>query len=438
MSAVSAAPLTLGELSTALAAIGGFEARPFVAVAVSGGPDSLALTILADRWARERGGQLTALTVDHRLRPESAEEARVLGGWLASRGIAHQVLVWTGAKPATGIQEAARAARYRLLAGWCRERGCLHLLTAHHREDQAETYLIRRRACSGIDGLAGMSAVREMAGMRLVRPLLAVPKARLAALLMAEGHPFLSDPSNRNPAFERARLRVDDGAGVDAHIDRLTVELRGHGRRRIEREQALDRLLASAVSLHPAGFAALDMAAIGHVEAELLERLLGRVAACIGGAAYPLRRERVARLRAGLLDRPEHARTLGGCRFVPWRGRLLVLRELGGGAAPVRLEPGTKLVWDRRFAVAVPRAAMPDLALGYLGQRGIIGDRRRLADRHDNDLPRLVYPVLPALWDEAGIVAVPHLGHSRPGAATLPTLAFRPLNPLSLAGFTVV
>src|ERR1700726_2847734 len=107
MSAVSAAPLTLGELSTALAAIGGFEARPFMAVAVSGGPDSLALTILADRWARQRGGQLTALTVDHRLRPESAEEARIVGEWLAGRGIAHQVLVWDEAKPRTGIQEAA-------------------------------------------------------------------------------------------------------------------------------------------------------------------------------------------------------------------------------------------------------------------------------------------------------------------------------------------
>src|SRR5712671_4814835 len=119
-----AAPLTLGELSAALAAIGGFEARPLIAVAVSGGPDSLALTILVDRWVRERGGQLAALTVDHRLRSESAEEARILVDWLTLRGIAHHVLVWTGPKPASGIQEAARAARYRLLAGWCRERGC--------------------------------------------------------------------------------------------------------------------------------------------------------------------------------------------------------------------------------------------------------------------------------------------------------------------------
>src|SRR5207302_10119043 len=110
---------------------------------------------------------------------------------------------------------------------------------------------------SGVDGLAGMSAVREMAGVRLVRPLLAVPKARLVARLAAERQPFLSDPSNRNPAFERARLRLDDSAGAAPQANRLTAELRGFGRQRIERESALDRLLAAAVNLHPAGFAAL-------------------------------------------------------------------------------------------------------------------------------------------------------------------------------------
>src|SRR5437762_3582092 len=253
--AMPAAPLTLGELSAALAAIGGFEAKPLIAVAVSGGPDSLALAILADRWAREHGGQLIALTVDHRLRPESAEEAQIIGGWLAARGIAHHILVWADPKPATGIQEAARAARYRLLAGWCREQGCLHLLTAHHREDQAETYLIRRRAGSGIDGLAGMSALRELAGVRLVRPLLAVPKARLTALLETERQPFLSDPSNRNPVFERARLRRDTAVG---DVERLSAELRDYGRQRIARERQLDQLLGSAVTLHPAGFAIID------------------------------------------------------------------------------------------------------------------------------------------------------------------------------------
>jgi tRNA(Ile)-lysidine synthase len=215
MTAVSKGPFAVEELAAVLAAIGGFESRPAVAVAVSGGPDSLALTLLADRWARRRGGVAWGLTVDHGLRPESAAEARIVAAWLAARGIPHETLVWQGAKPASGIQEAAREARYRLLSEWCRARGILHLFTAHHREDQVETYLIRRRAGSGPDGLAAMSAVRELSGCRLVRPLLAVPRGRLAALLAAEGQPFLRDPSNANPAFERARLRLQPDAGAN-------------------------------------------------------------------------------------------------------------------------------------------------------------------------------------------------------------------------------
>ena len=433
-----AVPLSLGELADALDRIGGFEARPLIAVAVSGGPDSMALAILADRWARRRGGQAWALTVDHRLRPESAAEARMVSDWLAARAIAHEVLVWAAEKPASGIQEAARAARYRLLAGWCRARGCLHLLTAHHREDQAETHLIRRRAGSGSDGLAGMSTVRELPGLRLVRPLLHVPKARLAALLAAERQPFLSDPSNQNPAFERSRLRQDRDALGGAGLDRLSAELRDLGRQRIAREHALDALLACAVRLHPAGFAVLDPTAIDRAEVELAERLLGRVARCIGGAPYPLRRARIARLHAELADRPDRARTLGGCRFVPWRGQLLVLRELAVAALPVRIEPGAHVTWDRRFAIELPPAAPGAVTLGYLGQAGAIGRASCLATAVRGDLPRLVHSVLPAIWDEAGLVAVPHLGYRRAGEADLPTLAFRPVNPLSDAGFTVV
>jgi tRNA(Ile)-lysidine synthase len=435
---LGATPLTLGELADALDRIGGFEARPVVAVAVSGGPDSMALAILADRWARQFGGQAWALTVDHRLRPESAAEAQIVAEWLAARGIPHEVLVWADEKPASGIQEAARAARYRLLAGWCRDRGCLHLLTAHHREDQAETHLIRRRAGSGIDGLAGMSAVRELPGLRLVRPLLQVPKARLLALLAAERQPFLSDPSNQNPAFERSRLRQDPNMLEGAGLDRVSAELRDLGHQRIAREHALDALLACAVRLHPGGFAVLDPAAIGAAEAELAERLLGRVARCIGGAPYPLRRAQIERLRGGLMDRPGHARTLGGCRFSPWRGQLLVLREVAAAAPPLRIEPGARVTWDRRFAIELPRMAGGAVTLGCLGQAGAIGRASRPATAERGDLPRLVHPVLPAIWDEAGLVAVPHLGYRRAGAGDLPTLAFRPANPLSDAGFTVV
>jgi len=142
--------------------------------------------------------------------------------------------------------------------------------------------------------------------------------------------------------------------------------------------------------------------------------------------------DQLARLRAGLAARPDHARTLGLFRFVPWRGRLLVLRELSAASEPVHLEPGAHLRWDRRFIVDLAPAAPSGFTLGYLGQSG------GAAEHGTGDLPRLIYPALPALWDEEGLAAVPHLGYSRRGVAVLPRLSFRPETPLTQAGFTVV
>ena len=421
------------ELDAALTAIGGFEPRPLLAIGVSGGPDSLALAILADRWARGRGGVAWALVVDHRLRPESTAEARQVAGWLAARGIPHAVLVWDEDKPATGIQEAARAVRYRLLGEWCVERGCLHLLTAHHRDDQAETFLIRRRAKSGIDGLAGMSAVRELPGLRLVRPLLGIPKARLAALLAVERQEYLQDPSNRNPAFERSRIRMEHGS-QDTEV--AMAVLRESAIARIARERQLAALLARAVALHPAGLAQVDPAPIA-ASGEIGEQALGRLLTVLGGGAYPIRRERLRRLREALAETPRRARTLGGCRFVPWRGRVLALREAARTAPPVTLAPGGSALWDRRFIATLPIAAPGPVSIGALGQDGVAA-LREIPPMDDNPLPRLVYPVLPVIRDAAGVASVPHLGWRRATAACTASLKFQPLVSLFGAGFTVV
>ena len=434
---VSVASLSHDEFAAALERIGGFEARPLAAVAVSGGPDSMALALLAHEWARRSGGEAWALTVDHRLRPESADEVRTVAGWLAARGMPHEILTWAGDKPKTGVQEAAREARYGLLAGWCRAHGCLHLLTAHHREDQAETYLIRRRAGSGVDGLAGMPLVRKLDGCRLVRALLGVPRARLAALLAAEQQAFLRDPSNENPAFERARLRLGGDRPDAGSVDAAIAESQTCGLLRLERERALDRVLAENVILHNAGFGILDPTAVGALDPDMTDRLLSRIAATIGGARYPARRERVARLRAGLSAAPGRARTLGGCRFVPWRGRILILRELAGAEPPARLDPGERRFWDRRFALYLPSTADRAFTLGYLGSGGIASLKRRDVAGAGN-LPPLLHSVLPAFWDEDGLAAVPALAYRRAPETILPSLSFRPASPLTTAGFTVV
>jgi tRNA(Ile)-lysidine synthase len=429
----SAPPLSALEFAARLDSLALFEAAPFIAVAVSGGPDSLALAILADRWARRRGGEICALSVDHRLRPQSGAEISQLGGWLRARSIRHEILVWDGVKPSTGIQEAARSARYRLLGEWCRAQGCLHLLTGHHREDQIETHVLRRDAHSGPDGLAGMSAIREIESCRILRPLLDVPKTRLIATLAAEGQPFVTDPSNRNPAFARTRLREHTADEVFT----VGAEIRSLGRGRAMREQARDALLARAVSVHSAGFAVLEPALLLSALPEIAARALSTLVFALGGSLYPPRRRAVARMLRVLGGEARGGYALGGCRFVAWRDRVFVLRELAAAAGPVRLGPGAEFVWDRRFEAALPVAA-PVLTLGYLGRDGARELHRQPFRGHHSPLPALIHPILPAFWDEKGLAAVPSLGYRREAAIVLPSLVFRPVNSLSRASFAVV
>ncbi len=185
---------------------------PALVLAVSGGPDSTALLVLASRWAkaRKRAPALTAITVDHGLRKASKREAADVARLAKKLGIAHRTLRWTGKKPKSGLPQAARNARYRLLAAAARKAGARHVLTAHTLDDQAETVIIRLLRGSGLTGLAAMqrmSALPDSGGMSLVRPLLEIPKARLIATLRAGKIPFADDPTNRDPKFTRARLR---------------------------------------------------------------------------------------------------------------------------------------------------------------------------------------------------------------------------------------
>ncbi|RXH00430.1 tRNA lysidine(34) synthetase TilS [Bradyrhizobium vignae] len=188
----------------------GLKAAPALVLAVSGGPDSVALMWLAARWQRSlaRGPQLTVVTVDHGLRPEAAREAREVKRLANQLGLPHRTLRWRGAKPKTGLPAAAREARYRLLAEAARAAGASHVLTAHTRDDQAETLLMRLFRGSGLAGLSAMAPLSERDGIVLARPLLDVPKSQLIATLRRAKVGFVEDPTNRDTAFTRPRLRA--------------------------------------------------------------------------------------------------------------------------------------------------------------------------------------------------------------------------------------
>ncbi|CCD99248.1 tRNA lysidine(34) synthetase TilS [Bradyrhizobium sp. STM 3809] len=183
---------------------------PALVLAVSGGPDSMALLWLAARWrgALREGPRLVAVTVDHGLRPEARREAQMVKQAARQLDVTHRALRWSDPKPATGIPEAARLARYRLLGRAARQAGASHVLTAHTRDDQAETVLMRLLRGSGIVGLTAMAPVSARGELLLARPLLHVSKARLIATLRSAAIGFADDPTNRDPAYTRPRLRA--------------------------------------------------------------------------------------------------------------------------------------------------------------------------------------------------------------------------------------
>lgn len=208
MPAADASPdFTPAELESILAPFAGYS---HVMIALSGGPDSTALTVLAHRWraARGTGPVLSAATVDHGLRPEARAEAEVAGRLCARLGLAHSILPWTGPKPASGLQEAARDARYALLIAHAEANGADAIAIAHTRDDQAETVLFRLGRGSGLAGLAGMRARTRRRAVDLVRPFLDLPKARLLAHLDALGIAYARDPSNLDLRHARPRLRA--------------------------------------------------------------------------------------------------------------------------------------------------------------------------------------------------------------------------------------
>ena len=187
-----------------------WKAAPAIVLAVSGGPDSIALMWLAARWRSTlaRGPRLIAVTVDHGLRAEAASEAREVKRLARTLDLTHRTMRWTGDKPKTGLPAAARTARYRLLAQAARASGATHILTAHTRDDQAETLLMRLLRGSGISGLAAMARESERDGVLLARPFLHVSKSQLVATLKKAKIGFADDPTNRDTSFTRPRLRA--------------------------------------------------------------------------------------------------------------------------------------------------------------------------------------------------------------------------------------
>jgi tRNA(Ile)-lysidine synthase len=328
-------------------------------LAVSGGPDSTALLLLAARWrrAQARGPALLAVTVDHGLRPEARAEAEAVKRVAKQCGVAHRTMRWTGRKPKSGLQQAAREARYRLLAEAAKKIGARHVLTGHTRDDQAETVLMRLLRGSGLEGLVGMRPLAPMLGhgdLLVVRPFLDVPKVRLVATLRHAKIPYAEDPSNSDPRFTRTRLRgvmlalAVEGLTTDRLVRLSDRALRAEGTILEALAEARDKL--APAPWPPGGPVTFEAHAYYHLPEEIALRLLG-IAIEWAGDEGPVelgKLEAMYQALYGPLLAVTHdtgypvpfRRTLAGALVTLKRGRLTVER------APARR--GAKAVRARR------------------------------------------------------------------------------------------
>lgn len=414
MAESASTPLSDSEFAALMAAAGPFEDRPRLAVAVSGGSDSLALCRLADRWARGCDGEVVALTVDHRLREASSDEADSVGAWMSVLGITHRILVWT---PDGTTQQAARDGRYHLLQEACRNAGILHLMVGHTANDQAETSAFRHVRGSGPDGLAGMAMVREINRVRIIRPLLTVGRDRLQAMLTDLDQPWIDDPTNKDDRFARPRLRKRLAARPKATTMWTRRSVRA-GTVRRQRDIDLADALARWAAIHQAGYATADTAIL---DLPMAPDMVGRMVRTVRGSDYAPSSDRLNEICRNF-RRGAKSRTIGGCRIVLGR-HLTVVREVARIPDRFAVKAGDTVRWDDRFVVT----AAQDGDIACLGEAaGAFGA---------STLPSAVVRSLPALWRSEKIISLPAIQERqmthRSGMKGPLRVRFRPPHPLA-------
>ncbi len=392
-----------------------------LAVAVSGGADSMCLAHLASDHENS-----VALIVDHGLRAGSANEAQTVKTRLEEIGLECHVLTWPhGGAPTSNIQSTAREARYELMRQWCVEHKIPYLLTAHHQDDQAETVVLRLARGSGVYGLAGMAPTRDLGdGITLVRPFLTVSKNRLVATCQQADLTWVEDPSNQNRDFERVKVREFLGSSVLTGLttDRLAETAARLRRTRDAIEYYESEWLRHAAAFHDAGYVGIETEAFSRAPEEITLRGLVQVIRFAGGGDYAPRFEKLERLWAALQSPDFKGATLGGVVFSPDRaGFVLAMREPSAVSATQPVIATN--VWDNRYKVHdVDPAAHKDMLIGVVGVDGLNLIETEMSGVPD--IPKAAARVAPAFFKAGRLIAAPHLGYSDPNEK-VPVLTHR-------------
>jgi len=405
-------PVKIEEFSEALKSIITDDNKPLkIAIAVSGGGDSMALAILAHEWVKINGGELIALTIDHGLRIESSAEANEVHKFLTSLGIKHEVLNWEGEKPKTRIEEEARKARYNLLIARCKELDFYVLAVAHNIEDQIETFWMRLSHGSGLDGLSAMSRIREVDGVSIIRPLMSFSRKKLRATCEKYNIKWIEDPSNQDKKYLRVKLRKFESFLFEEGLTpkRLTKTIKKLENSRQALEYLTDIAIKDSLIIYPEGYALLKKKQWLKYPIDIRQRVLSQALQTIFPKKYPSGFDIIEEICNSMVEERFKGRTLSGCEIFPSSsGDIFISREENNIEPAIFIKEN--VIWDKRFICSAINSE--SLKLGTLGEEGL-SELRKNKDtlKSIKNLPFKIKKLLPAIWEEDILLAVPHIGY---------------------------
>jgi len=403
-------PLNLkSDVALGLEKLFGAKKPARLGIAVSGGGDSTALLHCLSEWGKTTGIDLHAITVDHGLRESATEEIRNVAGLCQSLEIPHDVRHWTGWNGEGNLQDAARRARYGLMAEWAAENEILDITLGHTLDDQAETVLMRLARGSGVDGLSGMAASRSAHGIRWLRPLLGIRRADLRDYLRENNVTWSEDPSNEDSKFDRIKTRT---ALKTLETLGITSErLADTAIRMTSARQVLDQSTHAAaqdIAKITAGAVHLQLDGLFHLPAETRRRLLVHSLSWVASADYPPRHAALRELQIALTA--QKTTTLHGCLISSDSHRCLITREL---SAVSHLAVAPDQIWDNRWRMSGPAEA--GHMIRVLGESGL----KSCPEWRETGLERAVILASPAVWKNEKLIAAPVAGHSNEWHAEL-------------------
>jgi tRNA(Ile)-lysidine synthase len=383
-----------------------FDPIKKMAVAVSGGPDSMALAFCLKRYQKT---DVLAFIVDHNLRKGSSSEAEGVQKSLSEMGISAEILRWDHEPIITSVHEHARKARYHLLTKACHTHGIQDLFLAHHQDDQAETILMRMAKGSNIEGLSGMSSQTMREGIRLLRPFLSLRKDRLIVTCQEAGLSYVSDPSNTSDLFARGRLRkimpllAEEGLSIES-----LVRLGNHA---AEVRQALDvavrDFLIKFARSEIGGYVRIDRTALGSIPRAIGLRALASSLRFVHDHDYPPEQDGLAGFFDTILGATEDtARTFYGCIASVSENRVSILREPSAATDISPLNPQESVLWDNRWLVSADPLTKPSLIRALGNPSHEIVDLLAPKLRHQVPQGR-VRASLPSIWIEGELHAIP-------------------------------